>query len=256
MALYKDYCKEIIRQLDKIPVYLPGVFVQVGDIIQFSHRGLFGQRPIGSFTKKTSLSNLDIKFKAESDPDPDPYKLASSKSVSMLFTAEGNAVNGNSGKLEISFTKEGATYLVATECVQTAISDLQSVEKQLHEHEDELNWNDHFIVIGVTVAQNALIMQSSSSSASLTIAGEVKPFDTGSTGQPGGSASVEIKSYKDAAFIKDWSGNVTVFFDLVRFKDMKLKGYNKFTKRMDLNLVSDSSYKMVNVEPAECLIED
>lgn len=256
MRLYKTYCKEIIRQFQKIPVYLPGEFVQVGDVIFFNNAGLFGSKPIGTFKKRTSLSNLGIEFPTLTDPDPRPYKFSSVGSVSMEFTSEGEVTNQAKGQLDIAFTKEGATYLVAVDCLTTAIDDLLTVERQLANHVDALDWSSHYIVVAVTVASRSLIMQSNSSSASLSIKGEVKAFDTGSVEMPNIDAALSVKSYKDASFIKDWSNNVAVFFELVRFRNFGLKGFDRTNMLFEKTLLEVPLYRLENVSASEGLIEE
>lgn len=256
MKLYKSYCNEIIRQFGKVPVYLPGEFVQVGDIIFFQHKNLFGPGPIGDFIKRTSLQNMEVEFRTTMDPDPQPYKFSSEGSVSMEFTSAGDITNQAKGELEISFSKAGATYLVAVDCVTSYIDDLLRVEEQLADHIDDLDWDSHYIVVGVSVAKKSLIMQSNSSSAKLTISGEVKTFDTNTSGMPDVSATLAVKSYRDASFLKDWSDNVALFIDLVRYKDMRLKGFNKSLKNFTTNLDQIQVYRLENVSPFEGLIEE
>ena len=256
MSLFKSYCKEIIRELQKNPVYLPGESIQIGDIIAFKHRGLFGPRAIGSFTKKTDLHKLGIKFNVDADPDPDSYKFSSIGSVSMEFTSAGNLQNTAEGKLAITFSREGATYLAAADCTMSRIDDLLSVENQLSDHVNDLDWDSHYLVVGVTVAKKALIMQSNSSSSSLSLSGEVKSLDVGNGDQVSASIKLNVDAYKDASFIKEWSNNVAVFFDLMRYRDSRLKTYNNVTKRYDLDVETELRYRLEFVSPAEGLIED
>jgi hypothetical protein len=256
MKLYKSYCNEIIRQFGKVPVYLPGEFVQLGDIIFFQHKGLFGPRPIGDFNKRTSLQNLKIGFQANTDPDPQSFKFSSEGSVSMEFTSAGDIQNQAKGQLDISFNKTGATYLVAIDCATSYIDDLLHVEEQLADHIDALDWSSHYIVVGVSVARKSLVMQSNSSSAKLTISGEVKSFDANHAEMPNVSASLAVKAYKDASFLKDWSDNVELFIDLVRYKDMKLMGFNRSVKSFNTELDQTPIYRLENVSPFEGLIEE
>lgn len=217
MGLAKDYCKEIIKELDKIPVFLPGTPVKVGDVITFG-KGFIKPRPIGSFSPVSKLSELGIQIEVDNDNDPDPYLYASKGSVGVSFTADANAASTGQGKLDINFRKEGSTYLAAVDCTVSSIKDTSNLEALLKPHKNKIDWKNCFIVTSVTIAKKALIMQSNSESASLTVEGDVKGLQTGAGVNIDASASVNIKTYTDSSFIKDWSDEVTVFFTLARFR--------------------------------------
>jgi hypothetical protein len=213
MALFKKYCKEIIKELDKIPVYLPGTPVSPGDILRFGDYEARG-KPIGSFVHYTSLSKYDIRFDIQEDNDPDPYLYSSKNSVGVKFTADANATTNIGGKLDVTFSREGATYFAAIDCTLQSIKDLSSIESQLNLAKTDPKIGGCYLVVSVTTAKKALIMQSNSRSASLTLDGNVQGLQPSTGTKVDASLKVNISSYKDSSFIKPWSDNVTVFFSL------------------------------------------
>jgi hypothetical protein len=255
MSLAKDYCKEIIKELDKIPVFLPGTPVSVGDVITFG-KGFVKPRPIGSFDPISKLSSLGVTFQEQDDADPDPYLYASKGSVGVSFTADANAATVGKGKLEINFNKEGATYFAAVDCKVKSIVDTSNLEQQLEPHKNSIDWKNCFIVTSVTVAKRALIMQSNSQSASLVIEGDVKGLQTGSELDVDANISLKINTYKDSSFIKDWSENVTVFFTLARYRKKFLGDWGMATKKaMYINKDTDN-YELTPVYPDDLLMDE
>lgn len=257
MSLAINYCKELARELRQNAVYLPGVDVDPGDIITFQEGNIFGPKPIGPFKKVANLSDLGIKLETEQDQNPYSYVYASKGSVSVSFNAGANAGTAANGKLSVNFSKEGSTYLSAVECKQERFKDISNLEELLSPHKSEVDWKQCFIVIAVTVASKALIMQSNTTSASLEIEGEVKGLQP----IPGGSilknqdvnASMQLKinSYKEASFIKDWSSNIPVFFQLVRYKKKFLGGWDVKSARKDLITSKTDQFIIDPVDPLE-----
>lgn len=220
MSLVKSYCKEISRELGKIPVYLPGAPVQIGDIIEF---GIDGQKrkPIGTFKHVSDLKSLGVHYDVREDRHPDPYKYASKGGVEISFNADAQAGDLGKGELKIAFKKEASIYLAAVDCTENLITDLTVLKEQLKPHIDKYDWKNCFIVTALMSAKKALIMQSNSTNASLVITGEVKGLNPGDSGLKVDSGiDLKVNSYKDSSFIKDWSDDVSVFFTLATFSKM------------------------------------
>lgn len=222
MSLAIDYCREIARELRQTAVYIPGSAVKPGDILRFDHANLLGvPKPLGEFVIYGNLSDLDVHLETVSEEETlDSYIYASKGSVNVSFETGVEAGDIGEGKLSIGFTKSGATYFSALDCAETRFKSIIGLEEKLAPHQNSLNWKDFFLVISVTTAKKALIMQSNTSTATLEIAGDIKNF------APSGlirkdldvNMALNISKYKEASFIKDWSDNVPVFFNLVRFK--------------------------------------
>ena len=258
MSLAKTYCKEIIRELDVIPVYKPGAPVSVGDVISFGN-GLFKPRPIGSFSHVTSLNNLKVKYDVNIDPNPDSYIFTSEGAVGASFKANANAASKASGTLSVGFAREGATYLAAADCSVHYINDVPKVEQQLMSKTGQVDWKNCFIVTAVTIASKALVMQSKSSEAYLTIEGDVKALDDQDASGFDANMELKVTKYGHAAFFKDWSPNVTVFFTLARFKKKFLGNWNVSARTMSTSILLNretDSFELRGVDPSELIIED
>jgi hypothetical protein len=250
MSLAIDYCKEIIKELDKIPVFLPGDTVSVGDIITFDNK-----KPIGSFKLVSNLTKLSVSFEEIESTDNHPYIYASKGSTSVNFTANANAATSVNGKLEIKFSKEGATYFAAIDCKVKSISDITNLKEQLEPHKEKINWNECYIVTSITIAKRALIMISNSENASLEIDGDVKGFlpDTDNR-NINANISLKINSFKDHSFLKPWSENVTVFFGLVRYYKKIFGGWGMDYKPQFMTNNS-KEYELESVLPNHILDE-
>lgn len=271
-GLMIKYSEEVASALTKIPVVLPGSPVSVGDILYFKEgepswvtRLLVDPKPIGSFEKITDLKSLGVTASiVEDDPSSaDSYVFSSKNGTSVAFEAGGEASDprGDTGQgsLKVTFSSEGAVYFSAVDCTTERVDDLSAIQVNLQEHNRTIVWHDTFIVTSVTTAKRALIMQSSSNSALLSVKGDVNGLLPGSaTGSA--SANVLISGYKDASFIKPWSSNVTVFIGLHRFKKTDFgsltkalaPGAREKTSRL-LNL-SDDNYTLEEVSPNEILV--
>ncbi|PHN00710.1 hypothetical protein CRP01_40875 [Flavilitoribacter nigricans DSM 23189 = NBRC 102662] len=237
------YCKEIIRQMDRIPVYIPGRKIELGDVIIFPNNK---NRPIGDYQRETNLKNFGIEFADIKDESPDPYDFSSKRGVSFTFNPEVNAGNPGKGELDITFSKEGASFLKAIKCTEHSINDVTQLKEDLRPYQGRLDWGNYFIVYSITVAERALIMQSASSSGGLKLKGDVKGFQVGSTENLSAGINFEITFTKDAAFLKDWSPDVAVFMRLVRYHPNRNK------------LVFESNediYDMSYIDPAMLLEE-
>lgn len=221
------YSKEIAKELTKIAVVLPGEALKVGQIIHFpfGRKGIWPFKkpaPRGSFNVITSLSELGLAVETSNwKKEPDPYIFASRKSVKIDFSIEGQGtvnpnVNAN-GTLKANFEKEGSVYFAAIDCERSDLLNLPSVQVDLEKHKNDIIWNETFLVTSITKADKALIMQSSTKSASLGISGDIKGLITKDRGDISADTKIGVENFKESSFIKPWSENVTVFMGLHRF---------------------------------------
>lgn len=226
-GLQIKYSKEVAKELTKIAVVLPGAPVEVGQIIHFpfGKQGVWPFKkpaPRGAFNVITTLANLDVIPQiGPPDLDGDPYIFASRRHVKVDadFGATANLPTGTTvnGSLTANFESEGSVYFAAIDCRTTRITNLDQIQIDLNKHKNEIVWNETFLVTSVTVATKALIMQSSTKSASLNVGGDIKGLITGSATDISGNAQIGVRNFKESSFIKPWSDNVTVFFGLHRF---------------------------------------
>jgi hypothetical protein len=244
-GLQIQYSKEVARELTKIAVCLPGAPVSVGDVIffPFGQSGVWPFRkaaPRGAFNLISSLSRLGVTAESTGpEEDPDPYIFASRKTVEVDFDLAANTGAASaSGTIKASFNKDGSVYFAAIDCATDQLEDLSQVQVDLGQHSKDIIWKDTFLVTSVTVAKRALIMQSSTSSASLEISGEVKGLVTGSAADISANANIAVKSFRQSSFIKPWSENVTVFVGLHRFRK-EVFGYRPDTRVNRLSAFDD-----------------
>jgi len=265
------YSKEIAKELTKIAVVLPGEQLQVGQIIHFpfGRKGIWPFKkpaPRGSFNIITSLSELGLKNikKSSWKKEPDPYIFSSKKSVKIDFSFDVQskaAPKANAeGSLTVSFEKEGAVYFAAIDCERTDLLNLQDVQINLGNHKNDIIWNDTFLVTSVTRAEQALIMQSSTKSATLNISGDIKGLVTKQKPDISASSKIGVSSFKESSFIKPWSPKVEVFMGLHRFTK-KTFGYKPNPKTMsrtspfDTIEVSAIAGQLVNSSDDEYFLE-
>ncbi|WP_103865708.1 hypothetical protein [Aquimarina sp. I32.4] len=227
-SLQIEYSKEVARELGKIAVYLPGEDVAVGDILTFpfGKRGLLNKTaPLGSFQRITSLKNLRIgQPKVRQSESPDSYRFTSKKAVQFNFGTKAqadlanNALPKANGELQIKLSAEGAICFFALNCTKTSLEDITALENEINAKGKKMLWEDTYLVTSVTTAQKALIIQSKSNESELTLAGEVQGLQSSSLMNLHANAGIHIKKQKGNMFIKDWSDDVTVFMDLMKFE--------------------------------------
>jgi hypothetical protein len=195
-SLAKQYCKEIVHQLKKTPVYLPGEPVSVGDIISVKTRLIDG-KPLGIYHAVTSLKNLNIPYKVLKDDSPDSYIYSTKNAVGVEFIASADVASKGSGELKVSFNQEGSIFFSAIDCTKERISDSSTLVNLVGAHEESLQdeWEHLFIVTSVTTAKKALIMQSNSQNGGLTISGEVEGLQTGSGINVNANINVSISAH-------------------------------------------------------------
>lgn len=250
-GLQIKYSKEVAKELTKIAVVLPGAPVEVGQIIHFpfGKQGVWPFKkpaPRGAFNVITTLANLNVNPQvSQPDTDGDPYIFSSRRHVKIDadFNVQGDIPTGTSanGNLKATFESEGSVYFAAIDCKTTRITNLDQIQVDLNQHRNEIIWNETFLVTSITIASKALIMQSSTKSASLDVGGDIKGLITGSAADISANAQIGVKNFKESSFIKPWSDNVTIFFGLHRFTK------NTFGYQPNLNVSRQSPFETFEV---------
>lgn len=259
MSLAKDYCKELLRELDQLPVYLPGRDVNVGDVITYGNINIF-TRPLGEFQVVTTLSDLNVKVLKRKDTHSDSYRYASRSGTSVSFQADANANELGKGTLNIGFSKAGSLYVAAMDCKREEMTNLHTLDEQLIPLRNEVDWNNCYIVTSVTRAKRALIMQSSSISGELIVSGQTRDLNPSANSEIQANVEFSVKSYRDASFIKDWSNEAPLFMTLVRYKRNVLGEWNtrthSFRTPQDKLAASNGTFTIVSVNKEEILEEE
>ena len=236
MSLQIRYSKEFAKELGKIAVYLPGEKVEVGDVLKFDHgKTLLGKaRPLGSFKKITSLKNLGVSYPEPAFSNtPNTYRFSSKNAVNVEAGVNAVADLGSedlpsgSGQVSMKFSSEGAIYFLGINCDSKVLDDLAALENEINTNGKKMVWDDTFLVTSITIAKKALIAQSRTKSSELVIAGDVNGIETGSVAVKAG-AKLQVKKQSGDIFVKDWSDDVTVFMDVMKFEREvfgKVRGY-------------------------------
>ncbi|UHO40602.1 hypothetical protein H5J24_11960 [Chryseobacterium capnotolerans] len=126
----------------------------------------------------------------------------------------------------MQFTSEGSIYFHAIECYKKQIGDITKLENEIISKSKVLIWDNTYLVTSVTYASNALIMQSRSKNSEITLAGNINGLKTQGI-DIGVSAELNIKNQNGDFFIKDWSQNVSVFMELMKFEKETFQVINK-----------------------------
>jgi hypothetical protein len=217
MSLVKKYCKEVQHALGQFAIYHPGRNVQLGDVITYQGNG-FGSRPIGNFKVITNLEQLSgVIVESRLSPHADNYQFTSRSGVDRSFSTNSYPPNANSGDIKISFNRTGSIFIAALECHLEEVINLQELGQMLLPHTGVLDWDSCYIVAAITRAERAIIMQSNSKQGELVISGSANAATPGGIGGVM-NTQIQVKGYKDASFIKDWSDEAPIFFSLIRFK--------------------------------------
>ncbi|MDO5968867.1 hypothetical protein Q4Q35_03525 [Flavivirga aquimarina] len=257
------YSKEIAKELGKIAVYLPGEHLTTGDIITFPNgKSMFSKpKPFGTFKKITSLKKLGVNYdEPKFSKTPDTYHFSSKNTVKFTSEINGNVDLGNDnlpggeGGVNIEFSSEGAIYFLAIDCDKKELNDLLSLENEINSRGKKMLWEDTYLVTSVTVAKKALIIQSRSKSSNLIIEGNVKGIQSGNV-EMALQPKLNFKKQNGDIFIKDWSNDVTVFMDVVKFKKevFESEKYERSIENIKFNEEDKIKFEQIKIE--ELLID-
>jgi hypothetical protein len=161
---------------DRLPVWLPGTHMALGDVGAFDKRG---------WTRMTSLQSLNIDFATDSDSARVTYSYSSPGGVEIttkLSADPGAALagiaDGNAG-LRISFSRAAAFVLIADSARVHRIADLADVDQRvLQAYSDNVWQPDWTFISEIVVGQPSLLAVAADSSAEATV-------DLGATLQAG-----------------------------------------------------------------------
>lgn len=236
MSLQIKYSKEIAKELGKVAVYLPGEIIEVGDIIKFPNgkTGIFSKgAPLGVFTKISSLNNLSVKYSMQQQlGSKHTYKFSSENSVNQISSINSeielssDTLPNIDAEVILKFTSEGSIYFHALDCYKTQINDIASLENEIISKSKVLIWENTYLVTSVTYATKALIMQSRSKNSEITLSANAHGIKTSQI-NIGAGAESSIKSQNGDFFIKDWSNDVSIFMELMKFEKQIFQVINR-----------------------------
>jgi len=254
-SLQTSYSKQIAKELGKIAVYLPGEEITVGDIIKFPYGNkLFKNNPTGTFSRVTNLKKLGVTYsKPKESITPDSYQFTSKGSVDVHFNVDAkldssipNFPNGETG-VKISLSEEGAIFFYAIDCKKKELLDIPSLQNQINDEGKTMVWDDTFLVTSVTIARKALVIQSNSKYSELILGGDIKGLQGSKALELNVQSKIHIKKQRGNIFIKNWSDEVTVFMDVMRFRK-KVFGTKEFNLIDTPFLKDEVELQRVNIE--------
>ena len=180
MAIYKIYTKEIFKNLNYRPTWLPGVPMKLGTV---------GVIENGAFRPITSLENLNIPYDVILDAKQDTLDYNSSTGVMITFKGAGEtnekfeAIGKASAGVLIEFSRRGAIVMQLKGVANHRIADQVSLNKELLRsvvlgNTDQ--WQRDWVVITEVVqAETGTIVISNTENSKLELqaSGSVKPVN-------------------------------------------------------------------------------
>jgi hypothetical protein len=135
---------EIRNRFERLPVWLPGTPMQLGDI------GVFGR---SGWSKQSSLAGQGIGFSADVDGVPVTYDYSSNDGTQVDLRAAASldptpqAVAGGNLGLQVEFSREGAFLLRAGAVRVSRIADLAELDRQILGRHERRSWPPEWIVV-------------------------------------------------------------------------------------------------------------
>ncbi len=222
------YCQEVANNIKKWAIYEPGRNLSCGDLIFFRNgdNQTPGNRPIGSYTRAASAGNLFVDLNTKTRKLPRAIRYCS-KGIKYVYEA-------NLQKLKITFANDKDFLLHAVGCQEEFFEEQDISEDRLKALYEDFNWDNHFIVLGVTTANRLMILQAGGASASFELQGpDVHMLDHNSNTDPTPTQPIKLVKQKDEGLTRIWQEDHPVFLSLgkiVRTEDnnYRLEEYSGF----------------------------
>lgn len=202
--LIDKYVKELYNSTQLTPVVLPGSSIELGDIIKFRKKTMFGNPKIGNFINISSLYDLSVPFSTKTAATISNRTYTSSSGINSKVAGEID----NIVEAEISFARKGLVYLNAIGVKEYTITNYNKLKERLRLIVDH-SLNDCFVVTKLICADHAVIMQSNEANGKLNFKTKTDP----SLG-----VSLEAGAYEKHSYHNVLQNNVTLFVDLIKIK--------------------------------------
>jgi hypothetical protein len=138
-SINESYWNEILGRFNRLPVWLPGSTMHLGDV---------GIVEDGGWTKKSTLASVGIPFTKEPSGTPVNYDYCSGDGAEVRLKVSG-AGGLLPGKLclDVRFARAGACLLKAHDVVVTRVGDLEAVDQRIIESFKRKVWQRQWTVI-------------------------------------------------------------------------------------------------------------
>lgn len=127
-SIPKTFWREIRGKYDRLPVWLPGTPITIGDV---------GHLSPGRWTKKTTLEELGITMTPDEDGVPVDHDYSSARGVTIDIQLSGETNAGIAGLqageagFSVTFTRSGACVFKAAQVRVSRIGNLHKVEQAI-----------------------------------------------------------------------------------------------------------------------------
>jgi hypothetical protein len=129
---------EISNHLDRIPVWLPGTPMRLGDVGVFDGRG---------WSQQTTLAALGIEYSTDLDGEPVTYDYSSADGAEVSIDLSAPAVPAGHLGLQVRFSRGGAFVLKADRVTIQRVPDLAGIDHQILEMYQEGAWKRDWVVV-------------------------------------------------------------------------------------------------------------
>lgn len=152
MAIYDQYTKEILEQLNYNATWLPTVQLTPGDVCDL--RG-------NEIRLVAHLTEFDIPSESENLPVKTDFEYASAGGVSIQFKASGDPpptgslLEVSEAGIALSFSKSSAVLLRMAKCTSKRLKSLQKIGDQVLALHNADKWPDGYVVVSEIVSAGA-----------------------------------------------------------------------------------------------------
>ncbi|GGX27341.1 hypothetical protein GCM10010297_56120 [Streptomyces malachitofuscus] len=158
------FWNEIRGRNERLPVWLPGTPMELGDVGRFTGSG---------WTKFTTLESLGVSARPEPEGTMGDFEYASHDGVRRTGALSGTAetaVAAGRGAVTYSFERAGSFVLRATGATVHRLADLLDVEEAVLELYRRKKWKrDWVVVTEVVMSGPSLVLVSAGSKAGVTV---------------------------------------------------------------------------------------
>jgi len=177
-TILEQYWNEVTARLGRLPVWLPGTPMKLGDVGRLGDRG---------WEKATDLRSMGIGFSSEAGGSRTAYTYSSADGVEITARLAAQAspeltgiVNGNAA-LGIKFSRPAASVLMADAVEVQRIANLESVDRAVLEAYRQKSWKREWAFISEVATGRpvlSVVAATAQGEATVDLGAEVQPAGT------------------------------------------------------------------------------
>jgi hypothetical protein len=193
-TVLEQYWNEVTAKLGRLPVWLPGTPMNLGDVGRLGEKG---------WEKATDLRSMGIKFSSEAGGSGTSYSYSSAGGVEITPRLEAQAspeftgiANGNAA-LGIKFSRAAACVLMADAVEVRRVANLDLVDQAVLDAYRRKSWKRDWVFVSeVAIGGPVLSIVAATAQGEATI-------DLGAGVQPGGTPLGRVHAGLRFGFTKD-----------------------------------------------------